>query len=85
MLAAVKVIRPALLRDGTAGGELHARARFAQEVNAIGSVVNHRVPTLLGADTAAEQPWLAMDYVHGPCASARRTRPRPTPQPPGGR
>ncbi|MER7918132.1 MULTISPECIES: serine/threonine-protein kinase [unclassified Streptomyces] len=65
-LAAVKVIRPSKLRDGSEHSEEEARARFAQEIETMRTVVGARVPALLGADAEAEQPWLAMDYVHGP-------------------
>ncbi|MFG2565092.1 protein kinase [Streptomyces sp. NPDC048567] len=65
-LAAVKVIRPSKLRDSSEHSEEEARARFAQEIETMRTVASARVPALLGADTEAEQPWLAMDYVHGP-------------------
>ncbi|MEU5283608.1 serine/threonine-protein kinase [Streptomyces sp. CA-278952] len=65
-LAAVKVIRPSKLRDGSEHSEEEARARFAQEIDTMRTVASARVPALLGADADAEQPWLAMDYVHGP-------------------
>lgn len=66
VLAAVKVIKPSKLRDSTENSEQEARARFAQEVQTMGTVASARVPALLGADPESEQPWLAMDYVHGP-------------------
>lgn len=65
-LAAVKVIKPSKLRDSTEHSEEEARARFAQEIETMRTVASARVPVLLGADADAEQPWLAMDYVHGP-------------------
>ncbi|WP_327339421.1 protein kinase [Streptomyces sp. NBC_01324] len=65
-LAAVKVIKPSKLRDSSEHSEEEARARFAQEIETMRTVASARVPGLLGADTEAEQPWLAMDYVHGP-------------------
>ncbi|MYV58544.1 protein kinase [Streptomyces sp. SID4931] len=65
-LAAVKVIRPSKLRDSSENSEEEARARFAQEIDTMRTVASARVPALLGADADAEQPWLAMDYVHGP-------------------
>ncbi|MEU7725138.1 protein kinase [Streptomyces sp. NPDC040724] len=66
VLAAVKVIKPSKLRDSTDNSEQEARARFAQEVQTMGTVASARVPALIGADPEAAQPWLAMDYVHGP-------------------
>ncbi|WP_053661631.1 serine/threonine-protein kinase [Streptomyces sp. MMG1121] len=65
-LAAVKVIKPSKLRDSSEHSEAEARARFAQEIETMRTVASARVPGLLGADAEAEQPWLAMDYVHGP-------------------
>ncbi|MGW5420200.1 serine/threonine-protein kinase [Streptomyces sp. NPDC003943] len=65
-LAAVKVIKPSKLRDSSEHSEAEARARFAQEIETMRTVASARVPALLGADADAEQPWLAMDYVHGP-------------------
>ncbi|MER5687658.1 serine/threonine-protein kinase [Streptomyces sp. NPDC002205] len=65
-LVVVKVIRPQSLSDGTPGEEHQARARFGQEVDAVRAVVSGRVPALIAADAHADQPWLAMDYVHGP-------------------
>ncbi|EYT83902.1 serine/threonine protein kinase [Streptomyces sp. Tu 6176] len=65
-LAAVKVIKPSKLRDSSEHSEEEARARFAQEIETMRTVASARVPALLGADADAEQPWLAMDYVHGP-------------------
>ncbi|MFJ8692186.1 serine/threonine-protein kinase [Streptomyces roseolilacinus] len=65
-LVAVKVIKPSMLRDGSEHSEAEARARFGQEIQTMRTVVSARVPAFRGADTEAEQPWLAMDYVHGP-------------------
>ncbi|MFJ9432192.1 serine/threonine-protein kinase [Streptomyces sp. NPDC101490] len=66
VLAAVKVIKPSMLRDSTESSEKKARARFAQEIETMRTVVSARVPAFLGADAEAERPWLAMDYVRGP-------------------
>ncbi|MFE9480993.1 serine/threonine-protein kinase [Streptomyces spororaveus] len=66
VLAAVKVIKPSKLRDSTENSEQEARARFAQEVQTMRTVASARVPALIAADPQATQPWLAMDYVHGP-------------------
>ncbi|WP_405762243.1 serine/threonine protein kinase [Streptomyces sp. NBC_00727] len=66
VLAAVKVIKPSKLRDSSEHSEEETRARFAQEIETMRTVASARVPALLGADADAEQPWLAMDYVHGP-------------------
>ncbi|MFV6027786.1 serine/threonine-protein kinase [Streptomyces sp. NPDC056264] len=65
-LAAVKVIKPSKLRDSSEHSEEEVRARFAQEIETMRTVAGARVPALLGADADAGQPWLAMDYVHGP-------------------
>ncbi|MFJ2064543.1 serine/threonine-protein kinase [Streptomyces diastaticus] len=65
-LAAVKVIKPSKLRDSSEHSEEEARARFAQEIETMRTVASARVPALLGGDAEAEQPWLAMDYIHGP-------------------
>ncbi|WP_161500860.1 serine/threonine protein kinase [Embleya scabrispora] len=69
-LAVVKVIKPSLLDDGASDGGQPQRERFAQEVEAVRAVVSDRVPALLAADPEAEQPWLAIDYVHGPTLHA---------------
>ncbi|MFE3761243.1 serine/threonine-protein kinase [Streptomyces sp. NPDC059104] len=63
VLAAVKVVIPSLLDSEDAAVN---RARFAQEIDAMGTVVDPRVPALLGAEPEAAKPWLAMEYVHGP-------------------
>ncbi|MEU6181026.1 serine/threonine protein kinase [Streptomyces coeruleorubidus] len=59
-LAVVKMIQPHLL-DNTG-----ARERFTREIDTVRAVVSDRVPALLAADTDAEEPWFAMDYVDGP-------------------
>lgn len=42
------------------------RARFAREVDLVGRVRAACVPRFLGADTKADVPWLATEYVPGP-------------------
>ncbi|MER7231994.1 serine/threonine-protein kinase [Streptomyces olivaceus] len=66
VLAAVKVIKPDKLTDGSEHSEQQARARFGQEIETMRTVVSGRVPSLLASDADAARPWLAMDYVHGP-------------------
>ncbi|MER5992788.1 protein kinase domain-containing protein [Streptomyces viridosporus] len=66
VLAAVKVIKPDKLTDGSEHSEQQARARFGQEIETMRTVVSSRVPSLLASDAEAARPWLAMDYVHGP-------------------
>ncbi|MEU5308785.1 serine/threonine-protein kinase [Streptomyces sp. NPDC021562] len=66
VLAAVKVIKPDSLTDGSEHSEQQARARFGQEIETMRAVVSSRVPSLLASDAEAGLPWLAMDYVHGP-------------------
>ncbi|WP_328957052.1 serine/threonine-protein kinase [Kitasatospora purpeofusca] len=64
-LSVVKVISPKYLQS-TQQDEDEKRARFAREISAVRAVVSDRVPSLLAADPEAAQPWLAIDYVHGP-------------------
>ncbi|MFJ3904420.1 serine/threonine-protein kinase [Streptomyces sp. NPDC090025] len=51
-------------------GELAAqdefRRRFAREVSALERVGGHGTAPVLGADTEAERPWVAVGYVPGP-------------------
>ncbi|MGQ4272330.1 serine/threonine-protein kinase, partial [Nocardiopsis changdeensis] len=58
--AAVKVVHGefALDRD--------FRARFAREVRLVREVDGPCTPRFLAADTGAERPWLAVEYVPGP-------------------
>ncbi|WP_406362291.1 serine/threonine-protein kinase [Streptomyces sp. NBC_01579] len=65
-LAVVKVIRPSVFSEGTPDEAHRARERFGQEIDAIRAVLSPRVPALIGAVAEGQQPWLAMDYVHGP-------------------
>ena len=51
-------------RSHAADGEF--RARFAREVNLVRRVRAAGVPAFRGADTRAEVPWLATEYVPGP-------------------
>jgi serine/threonine protein kinase len=42
------------------------RARLRQEIDALALVGSRRVPAVLDADTAADVPWLATEYVPAP-------------------
>ncbi|WP_413752561.1 serine/threonine protein kinase [Streptomyces sp. R-74717] len=57
--AAVKVIKASVLDEDT-------RARFLSEVDSMRTVYGPFVAGFVGADAAAEQPWLAVEYVPGP-------------------
>ncbi|PZT76663.1 MULTISPECIES: serine/threonine-protein kinase [unclassified Streptomyces] len=57
--AAVKVIRSSVLDEDT-------RARFMSEVESLRTVYGPFVAAFVGADAAAERPWLAVEYVPGP-------------------
>ncbi|GAA4957436.1 hypothetical protein GCM10023205_19740 [Yinghuangia aomiensis] len=58
-LAAVKVIKSSVLDDD-------ARNRFVSEVDSLKTVYGAGVAAFLGGDPHADQPWLAVEYVHGP-------------------
>ncbi|MFF5856377.1 serine/threonine-protein kinase [Streptomyces sp. NPDC012751] len=58
-LVAVKVIKSSVL-------DAETRSRFGLEVENLRKVFGPRVAAFVGADPLAEQPWLAVDYVHGP-------------------
>jgi hypothetical protein len=58
--AAVKVVKAALAEDP------EFRARFRQEVAALHRVGGEWTAPVLGADTEAEAPWVATEYVPGP-------------------
>ncbi|MGV9577219.1 serine/threonine-protein kinase [Streptomyces sp. NPDC003509] len=57
--AAVKVIKASVLDEDT-------RARFRSEVDSMRTVYGPFVAGFVGADAAAEPPWLAVEYVPGP-------------------
>ena len=57
--AAVKVIKPSVVDSET-------RQRFAQEIEVLKTVWGPRVAAFMDADTEAERPWLATEYVEGP-------------------
>ncbi|WP_446725046.1 WD40 repeat domain-containing serine/threonine protein kinase [Nocardiopsis sp. N85] len=59
-LAALKVVREDLAHD------LLFRARFAREVRAAGRVRGPFTPAVADADTEADVPWMATEYVPGP-------------------
>jgi len=56
---AVKVPSPEL------AGDPRFRARFRREVDAVKMISSHSVATVVAADTDAESPWLATEYVQG--------------------
>ncbi|WP_255951951.1 serine/threonine-protein kinase [Streptomyces odontomachi] len=56
--AAVKVIKPSVVDSAT-------RQRFAQEVEILKTVWGARIAALLDADSEADPPWLATEYVEG--------------------
>ncbi|KAA9380085.1 protein kinase [Microbispora cellulosiformans] len=58
--AAVKLIHNVLAADE------EFRARFTREVAILGRIEGACVARVLGADTAAERPWLATEYIPGP-------------------
>ena len=64
-LAAVKVVHPDLARDP------EFRRRFQREVAATVAVSGPHVAAIVHADTDADQPWLATEYVAGPSLEAR--------------
>ncbi|MET9509358.1 serine/threonine-protein kinase [Streptomyces flavidovirens] len=57
--AAVKVIKPSVVDSET-------RQRFAQEIEILKTVWGPRIAAFMDADTEAERPWLATEYVEGP-------------------
>lgn len=57
--AAVKVIKPSVLDEDT-------RVRFRNEVESLRTVYGPFVAAFVGADVAADPPWLAVEYVPGP-------------------
>jgi len=56
---AVKVPTPAL------AGDPRFRARFRREVGAVQMIRSNSVATVVAADTEAESPWMATEYVQG--------------------
>jgi serine/threonine protein kinase/outer membrane protein assembly factor BamB len=59
-LAAVKIAHPDIVRNEG------FRQRFTNEVRAMGTVVGDGVPRLLDADSEAEKPWLATEFLRAP-------------------
>lgn len=59
-VVAIKVVRPELADDG------EFRERFRREVAMARSVGGFWTAAVVDADTEAEQPWLATEYVPGP-------------------
>ncbi|CAL9501621.1 Serine_threonine-protein kinase PknD [Nocardiopsis dassonvillei] len=59
-LAALKVVREELTHD------LLFRERFAREVRTAGRVSGPFTPAVVDADTDADVPWMATEYVPGP-------------------
>jgi ABC-type phosphate transport system substrate-binding protein/tRNA A-37 threonylcarbamoyl transferase component Bud32 len=58
-VAAIKLVRAELADDA------EFRRRFRQEVDAVGRVVGPHTAALVGADTEADRPWLATEYLPG--------------------
>lgn len=58
-LVAIKMIKPSVLDEDT-------RARFVLEVDSLRTVYGPNVAAFVDADAHADQPWLAVEYVHGP-------------------
>ncbi|MET9555208.1 serine/threonine-protein kinase [Streptomyces sp. NPDC006645] len=73
-LVAVKVVRPELARD--AG----FRRRFAREVAAAQRVGGFYTAHVVGADPAADPPWLATAYIPGPSLQQAVGRYGPLPE-----
>ena len=72
---AIKVIHPGLAADPA------FRARFAHEVATARAVGGIYTASVVDADTAAERPWLAVEYVAGPSLSDAVTAGGPLPLP----
>src|SRR6516225_6878562 len=72
---AIKVIHPGLAADPA------FRARFAHEVATARAVGGIYTASVVDADTAAERPWLAVEYVAGPSLSGAVTAGGPLPLP----
>ena len=72
---AIKVIHPGLAADPA------FRARFAHEVATARAVAGIYTASVVDADTDAERPWLAVEYVAGPSLSDAVTAGGPLPLP----
>jgi eukaryotic-like serine/threonine-protein kinase len=72
---AIKVIHAGLASDPA------FRARFAHEVATARAVGGIYTASVVDADTAAERPWLAVEYVAGPSLSEAVTAGGPLPLP----
>jgi serine/threonine protein kinase len=72
---AIKVIHAGLAADPA------FRARFAHEVATARAVGGIYTASVVDADTAAERPWLAVEYVAGPSLSEAVTTGGPLPLP----
>ncbi|MFE7264280.1 protein kinase [Streptomyces sp. NPDC057592] len=70
--AAVKVIKPSVVDSET-------RQRFAQEVDILKTIWGARIAALLDADTEADPPWLATEYIEGLDLSRHVARHGPLP------
>lgn len=60
---AVKIVREEVARDPL------FRRRFAREMEAIRKIESPYTPALIDADTEADRPWMATEYVPGPSLS----------------
>ncbi|MFL1379427.1 MULTISPECIES: protein kinase domain-containing protein [unclassified Nocardiopsis] len=67
-LAAVKVVSPEV------SGGPGLRERFDREIGAVARAQGPRLPALLGADPAADTPWLAVEFVPGVTLDQRLRR-----------
>ncbi|MCG8920792.1 protein kinase [Actinokineospora sp. PR83] len=72
---ALKVIRAELARDP------EFRDRFRQEIDSARAVGGFWTAAVVDADPAAEQPWLATEYVPGPTLAEAVERHGPLPEP----
>lgn len=71
---AVKVIRPEYARDAM------FRRRFAHEVAAARQVAGGHTPAVVDADTEADLPWLATEFVPGPSLGGTVAESGPLPE-----
>ncbi|PWW54871.1 serine/threonine-protein kinase [Actinokineospora spheciospongiae] len=72
---ALKVVRAELARDR------EFRDRFRQEIDSARAVGGFWTAAVVDADPAAEQPWLATEYVPGPTLAEAVERHGPLPEP----
>ncbi|GAB2828958.1 protein kinase domain-containing protein [Streptomyces daliensis] len=73
-LAAVRAVRPELLRDR------QLRARLRHEMQTAASLRSRYVAAALGCELDSEHPWMATEFVPGPPLSAAVARYGPLPE-----